>query len=172
MKNVFVEADRRLAQLTSAIAVAMFILIPILTTYQILARFVLNDPASWTEASVRLVMIWSAFLGLSLLMRQGLMISMDFLTRRVSGGYEVAFSVIQIVAILIVLGTALYGGIKLLSIIKAQRVAGLGISMAWVYAAVPFGAGLGILTVISKLLANNAKVEDPDSEQALTVSQT
>jgi TRAP-type C4-dicarboxylate transport system permease small subunit len=144
MKSVLIEADRRLAQLTAAIAVTMFILIPILTTYQILARFVLNDPASWTEAAVRLV----------------------------KGGYRIAFLAIQIAAILIVLATALYGGVKLLSIIKTQRIAGLGVSMAYAYAAVPFGAGLGILTVVSTLLSNNIQVEDPDSEQALTVSQT
>lgn len=172
MKSVLVEADRRLAQLTAAVAVTMFILIPILTTYQILARFVLNDPASWTEAAVRLVMIWSTFLGLSLLMRQGLMISMDFVTRRAKGGYRIAFLAIQVVAILIVLATALYGGVKLLSIIKAQRIAGLGVSMAYAYAAVPFGAGLGILTLVSTLISRNIQVEDPDSKQALTVSQT
>lgn len=172
MKNALVEVDRRIAQLTAVVAVTLFMLIPVLTSYQILARFVLSDPASWTEAAVRLAMIWSAMLGMSLLMRQGLMISMDFVTRRATGAYKTAFALIQIIAILIVLAVACYGGIKLISIIKAQRVAGLGISMGFAYAAIPVGAGLGILATISMLFTSSSKVEDADSQQALTVSQT
>lgn len=172
MKTMIVEIDRRLAQLTGAIAVALFLLIPILTTYQILARFVLNDPASWTEAAVRLAMIWSALLGLSLLIRSGTMISMDFLTRRAKGVYKVAFTIIHVASVFLVLGVALYGGVKLVSLINAQRIAGLGISMSYAYAAIPVGAVLGILTVVSTLIAGNTKVEDPDSQQTLTVTQS
>ena len=49
--------------------------------YQIVTRFVLEQPAEWSEMLIRFTLIWMVFLGIPTAFRQGAMVSVDVLYR-------------------------------------------------------------------------------------------
>jgi TRAP-type C4-dicarboxylate transport system permease small subunit len=164
MKSTAYWADRALARATETVAIALFLLIPILTAYQVVARFILQQPSPWSEAAIQMSMIWSTLLGFSILLRQGALLSMDFIEKRVPARFLNLLSFVHFAAAMALLLVMLFAGLKLIGIVKTQRLAGLGISMAYAYGAVPAGAVISMLTLMCRtalVLATRRDHGDP-----------
>ncbi len=67
--------------LAMAVACVMLVIASALGMFQIVTRFVLEQPAEWTEILIRLSLIWMVFMGIPLAFRQGAMVSVDVLYR-------------------------------------------------------------------------------------------
>ena len=59
----------------------MLVVASALGVFQIVTRFVLEQPAEWTEILIRVSLIWMVFLGIPMAFRQGAMVSVDVLYR-------------------------------------------------------------------------------------------
>ena len=51
----------------------------VLGMFQIITRFVLEQPAEWRKIQIRLSLIWIVFMGILMAFRQGAMVSVDVL---------------------------------------------------------------------------------------------
>src|SRR5688500_10618580 len=121
-------------------ACAMLVAASGLGLWQIVTRFVIEEPAEWTEVLIRFSLIWMVFFGVPVAFRTGAMVSVDVL-HRLSGARMrrvletvVALAALVLVAVIIVVGWqyAVRGGV--------QSMAGLeGVSMFWAYVAMPVG---------------------------------
>ncbi len=117
--------------------------------YQVLARFLLAEPVTWSESFVRVTLIWMAYMGLCGAMRTGALVSVDVLYRMCKGTARrvlqaaIAASTISLLVILVWYGTILTQRVQF------QVLAGLEISVSWAYAAIPVGAAVSILAVLA-----------------------
>ena len=84
MRQLILNADRVVGRLIMALACLTLAAAALCGGYQILARFVLEEPSTWTEVLTRTLMIWSVFLGLSASLRGGALLSVDLLYRTVA----------------------------------------------------------------------------------------
>lgn len=153
MKDTFLRIERFTSSLAMAGACAMMAVASALAMFQIVTRFVLEQPAEWTEILIRLALIWMVFLGIPVAFRQGAMVSVDVLYRwspprlRRALDWAVALASLALVAIILWWGWdyAVRG--------KVQSMAGLeSISMFWGYLALPVGALFCILGIVGNLL--------------------
>ena len=153
MKNAFLTLERWTTRLAMAGACAMLALASALGMFQIVTRFVLEQPAEWTEVLIRFSLIWMVFLAIPAAFRQGAMVSVDVLYRwsaprmRRVLDWVVALAALTLVCIIIWWGWdyAVRGGV--------QSVAGLeSVSMFWAYLAMPVGGLFCILGIIGNLL--------------------
>ena len=153
MKNAFLTLERWTTRLAMAGACAMLALASALGMFQIVTRFVLEQPAEWTEVLIRFSLIWMVFLAIPAAFRQGAMVSVDVLYRwsaprmRRALDWVVALAALTLVCIIIWWGWdyAVRGGV--------QSVAGLeSVSMFWAYLAMPVGGVFCILGIIGNLL--------------------
>ena len=64
-----------------AVACFMLVVASALGVFQIVTRFVLEQPAEWCEILIRISLIWMVFLGIPTAFRQGAMVSVDVLYR-------------------------------------------------------------------------------------------
>lgn len=106
-------------------------------TLQVLSRFVLPHPFSWTEEMARYSFIWWSFFGAAYVVRFNGHLGMDLLVNILP--YKSRW-VLQRVAFLISLAFCLlvtYQGIKITYIQAGQEGDLIPISMAWIYAVVP-----------------------------------
>lgn len=81
---------------------------------------------------------------------------------------------------LIALAVLVYYGTAMTFRVRNQMLSGLGISISWVYAAIPIGAGFSMLAVLARLLAQasgreaigltNVEAEAPPQETTPTVT--
>jgi TRAP-type C4-dicarboxylate transport system permease small subunit len=127
----------------------LFIIMVTLVAIQVLTRFVIDYPISWTEEIARFLMIYIVMLGSSLLVRKNGHIAVDFLLEIVSANTKKKIELINIVICGIFFIIFAYCGIELTIAVISQVSPTLQFSMALAYAAIPIGAILMILNAIS-----------------------
>lgn len=153
MKETFLRIERFTSGLALAGACVMLVIASALGMFQIVTRFVLEQPAEWTEILIRLSLIWMVFLGIPVAFRQGAMVSVDVLYRwspaRLRRFLDWAVALASMALILIIL----WWGWDYAERGKVQSMAGLeSISMFWGYLALPVGALFCILGIIGNLI--------------------
>jgi TRAP-type C4-dicarboxylate transport system permease small subunit len=115
---------------------------------QVFFRFVLEEPLVWSEEIAIFCLVWITFLGASLAARNRALIGVEALIRKFSGTARLRFEIlIQILSAIFFIVLIVYG-VQTAILVAGQRAAATGISMAWVYAAVPVG---GLLMLINSL---------------------
>ena len=119
----------------------------LLTFYQVLTRFILNDPAPWSELLARGIIIWGVFLGLPYAVRHGELISIDIIQSIFPNHTFLIKTCVQLV-MLTVLGILFYYGIGVTLRVNHQMVSLLNFSMSWLYVAIPIGCGLSLISIL------------------------
>ncbi|MCG1008837.1 TRAP transporter small permease [Salinicoccus sp. ID82-1] len=129
----------------------LFVIMVSLVFLQVLTRFVINYPISWTEEISRYLMIYIVFLGSALLVRRSAHIAVDFLLEIVKPKTKGILDIIILIASIIFFAILLIFGIQLTFVVIGQVTPNLQFSMAWAYAAVPVGALLMFLNALAVL---------------------
>ncbi|ALV27681.1 TRAP transporter small permease [Pannonibacter phragmitetus] len=129
------------ASLALAIAVAS-------SFWQVLGRFLFHTPASWSEALTRLALVWMVLLGISVALRKGALVAIDLAREATTGGLRRSIEAVTLVSCLIMFATLFWFGIATAQRVQMQEMAGLEISMAWGYAAIPVGSLFAALGAI------------------------
>ena len=150
MRRLLLTADRLIVNALLSVAMVLLGIAAVIGFYQVVARFVLEQPSTWSEVLVRTLIVWTVFLALGAALRSGSMIAFDFLYRSIGRRLRPWLDVLIGVASLVVLGVMLWYGLQLTLRVRPQILAGLDISIAWAYAAVPVGAAAGIVGVLAR----------------------
>jgi TRAP-type C4-dicarboxylate transport system permease small subunit len=134
-------------------ACAMLVVASALGMFQIITRFVLEQPAEWSEILIRLSLIWMVFLGIPTAFRQGAMVSVDVLYRWSPPKRPRVLDWVVAAASLALILVILWWGWDYAQRGRVQSMAGLeSISMFWGYLALPVGALFCILGIVGNLL--------------------
>lgn len=163
MKQTLLTLDRWSTSAAMAVACLMLAIASALGVFQIVTRFVLEQPAEWSEILIRISLIWMVFLGIPAAFRQGAMVSVDVLYRwsppRVRRVLDWAVSLASLTLIAIII----WWGWDYAQRGSVQTMAGLeSVSMFWAYLALPVG---GVFSVIG-ILANLADPQRNELETA------
>ena len=141
--------DRIVTNAIWALAAMLLASISVLGLYQILIRFVFNQPSSWTEEIIGRLLIWTVALGVVAAFRQGALVSVDVMLRWSRGRWR------QVVRLIILLVTATFLGLlaglgyDLAWRIRFQTFVSVPISISWAYLALPVGATFSLLAVLA-----------------------
>lgn len=154
--QVFSAIDRWVVRTVSAVAQALLVVAVGVGFYQVLARFVLQSPADWSEVLTRAVLIWAVLLGVALAFRQGAMISVAVLRNALGARGRWLDSLVSAICIGFLLFMAWVGG-QMTWRVRFQTVPSLDISISWIYLAIPVGTTLAALAVLARWL------EGPDT---------
>ncbi len=148
IRLVLLRLDRGLTNLALNLACVLLAIICALGLWQVLSRFVFSQPSTWTEESMRRLLIWCVMLGVVVAFRRGALVSVDLMLRSSRGAWQHAVRSLITVASLAFLGVLLRFGVELAWRVRFQTFASMELSMAWAYAALPVGAALAIVTVL------------------------
>lgn len=117
-------------------------------TWQVITRYALSSPSSYTEELARYLLIWIGLLGATLAYRHNMHLSFDLLLQKVNNAQKRMLQLFIHSVIAIFAGLVLcWGGLKLalLTWELNQVSASLGVRLAYVYAIIPIS---GLLMVI------------------------
>ena len=124
-----------------------------LGVFQIITRFVLEQPAEWSEVLIRFSLIWMVFLGIPMAFRQGAMVSVDVLYRWSPPNIKRVLDWVVCGAALALVAIIFWWGWDYAVRGKVQTMSGLeGISMFWAYLAMPVGALFSMLGIVGNLI--------------------
>lgn len=104
---------------------------------QVVLRYGLNNPIAWADEFAVLVFAWMVFVGAAVVQRTDSHISMDTLVRLFSGRVRLALDLLRLAAIAFVLVVLLVQGFALAERFAGVRYPAMGISRAFLYAALP-----------------------------------
>jgi TRAP-type C4-dicarboxylate transport system permease small subunit len=153
VKETFLRIERLTSGVAMAGACAMLVVASTLGMFQILTRFVFEQPAEWSEILIRLSLIWMVFLGIPAAFRAGAMVSVDVLYRTVPPRGRRALDWVVALASMALILVILWWGWDYAVRGKVQSMAGLeSISMFWGYLALPVGALFCIFGIVANLL--------------------
>ena len=153
MKSLFLIVESWTTRLAMVIACLMMAIAASLAVFQIFTRFVLEQPAEWSEVLIRFSLIWMVFLGVPMAFRQGAMISVDALYRAAPTHLKRVLDLIVALAALVLMVIILWWGYDYAVRGSVQSMAGLEtLSMFWAYIALPVGAVFSIIAIVANYL--------------------
>lgn len=117
-------------------------------TWQVVTRFIIKDPSSYTEELARFLLIWIGVLGASYALRTRSHLGIDLITQRVGPtGQMILQVVVYSLVILFAVSVMIIGGIRLVELTFSlnQLSAAMGIHMGYIYTVVPISGLLMVL---------------------------
>ena len=153
MKAFILSLERWTTGIATVLACVMLAIASALGVFQIFTRFVLEQPAEWSEVLIRFSLFWMVCLGIPMAFRQGAMISVDALYRAVPTHIKRVLDLIVALAALVLMTIILWWGYDYAVRGSVQSMAGLEtLSMFWAYIALPVGAVFSIIAIIANYL--------------------
>ena len=149
MKAALLRLDRALTGGALALACVLLAVICALGLWQVLARFVFSQPSTWTEESMRRLLIWCVMLGVVAAFRHGALVSVDLMLRLSKGWWQRTVRLLITASSVAFLSVLVWFGTDLAWRVRFQTFASMELSMAFAYAALPVGAVLSIVAVLA-----------------------
>ena len=153
MKQAFLKFERWTTGFSMGVACLMLAIASVLGMFQIITRFVLEQPAEWSEILIRLSLIWIVFMGILMVFRQGAMVSVDVLYRWSPPRIRRVLDWVVCLAALVLIAVIIWWGWDYSLRGRVQSMAGLeSISMFWGYVAMPVGGMFCVIGLIGNLI--------------------
>lgn len=141
--------DRHLFRLVSIVTQLLLLSAVGAGFFQVIARFVLQSPADWSEAWTRASLIWTVMLGIALAFRHGAMLSVEMLHSLFGARNKRLLEHLVLIITLGFLGFLAWVGGQMTWRVRFQTMPSLEVSISWVYVSIPIGATLAIIAVVA-----------------------
>ncbi len=127
-----------------------FIAMVVLTCWQVLTRYVLKNPSTWSEELVGYLFAWMSLLGASIVTCERGHMNIPIIVERFSETVQKGLNCFgEIVAFLFSVVILVYGGIKITTLAMGQMTSSLGVPIGIFYIVLPL---CGILNMIYTVL--------------------
>ncbi len=127
-----------------------FIAMVILTFWQVLTRYILKDPSTWSEELVGYLFAWMSLLGASIVTCERGHMNIPILVERFNGTVQKILDCFgEVVAFLFSVVILVFGGIQITTLAMGQMTSSLGIPIGFFYIVLPL---CGILNAIYTIL--------------------
>ncbi|MFN3295187.1 TRAP transporter small permease [Caldimonas sp.] len=149
VRAVLRSVDRAVESVALYVACALLAVIVCLGMWQVVSRFVLSQPSTFTEEAMRRLLIWMVMLGVVAAFRQGALVSVDLMLRLSTGAWRRVVRGLITASSLAFLSVLVWYGFDLAWRVRFQTFASMDLSMGWAYAALPVGALLAMVAVVA-----------------------
>jgi TRAP-type C4-dicarboxylate transport system permease small subunit len=118
----------------------------LLVAYQVIARYILNDPSSWSEELARIVFIYMTFLGAALAIKRGRSLKITVFIDRLPPKLRfISYNLINGTISIVFLIFAVYYSYWLIRTLSASHTPSLELPVSVLYVSVPIGCLLMIV---------------------------
>jgi len=140
------KARKALDWVSEKLSILIIAVMVVLVTWQVVTRYIFSSPVPWSEQLSKYLFVWLVLInGAYMFGKHGHMkvaFFQELLPQKIQRWLNIF---IELVVIMFALAVLLYGGVMALRLGIAQTDAALGISMGYVYAALPLS---GIITTL------------------------
>jgi TRAP-type C4-dicarboxylate transport system permease small subunit len=153
------ETKSKLDRFISTMLVVLMALMVINVTWQVVSRYVFQDPSSFTDELARYMLIWLGMFGSAYVAGKKEHLAIDILLTSLSSRNQMKLMVfIDACVLVFALTSMLIGGSNLVYItfILGQKSAALQIPLAYVYGIIPFS---GLLVIYYQLVAMSQSIQ-------------
>jgi TRAP-type C4-dicarboxylate transport system permease small subunit len=159
--------ERGLLAFQAGLAALFLVVIVFCVFGQFAGRSLFNVGLHWTAELARFSFVWCALMGAAAAAQTGALHRVDVLLRRFEGRARTLFEGIVLLLVFAILIYLLFSGVRLTMRVAGQTSSTMGISMAWVYAAMPVSSLCMMLGVVLNLV----RLRDHPQAQGETAPQ-
>ena len=120
-------------------SLALFATLAFIVFYQVFTRYVMDDPAGWTEEIARYFLVAIVFIGAAMSVRKNNHIQVDYFYRLIPKAAGRVMSIAVDIARCVFLGYASWLCWLMIQRIGSSRMAIIDLPMGWVFGAMLFG---------------------------------
>ena len=137
----------------NVLAGVSFLAMVALTCWQVLTRYVLQNPSSWSEELVSYLFAWMALFGASLVVGERGHMNIPIVVERMGETGRKFFAIFAELVALVFSGVILvYGGIQITSLAMGQMTSSLGLPIGVFYIILPLSGVLNIVYTILNIV--------------------
>ena len=127
-----------------------FVLMTLLTCWQVFTRYILGRPSSWSEELVSYLFAWMALFGASLVVGERGHMNIPLLVEKSTPNVRKGLSILaEMIAALFAGIILVFGGIQITDLAMAQMTSALGVPVGVFYIVLPLS---GILNIVYCIL--------------------
>lgn len=150
-------------QALHALAGGSFLVMVVLTCWQVVTRYVLNAPSAWSEELVSYMFAWMALLGASLVVGERGHMNIPILVERLGPAGRKVFAILaEMIAGLFAIVILVYGGMQITSLAMGQMTSSLGVPVGVFYIVLPLSGVLNLVYVILNIVDICRSQQNPD----------
>lgn len=138
--------------LVKYVLVVMLAVMFVLTTLQVILRYVFNSALSWSEELVRFIFVWATFLGAAIGVKEHIHIGVDAVVNLFPSRLRRCADTLVYLIILIFGIVLIAAGLPVVTLTHGQRSPALEMPMSYVYAAIPAAGVLVIFYAIGQIV--------------------
>lgn len=136
------------------ILAALMLVMTVLISWQVFARYVMGSSLTFSEEVSRFSMVWMTMLGAAYAYRYGSLIAVDLLVSLSGPRVSRVFHLFIAAASCTFAFVLLKYGLELTQRVATQTAPSTRVSMAWLYGAIPTGAALIVLNSLAIIAAD------------------
>ena len=137
----------------NVLAGVSFLAMVALTCWQVLTRYVLQNPSSWSEELVSYLFAWMALFGASLVVGERGHMNIPIVVERMGDKGRKFFAIFAELVVFTFSGVILvYGGIQITSLAMGQMTSSLGLPIGVFYIILPLSGMLNIVYTILNIV--------------------
>ena len=127
-----------------------FSIMTLLTVWQVLTRYIFNNPSTWSEELASYIFAWVTILGAAYVFGKREHMSIPVVVERFSESVQQKLAILsEVVVLLFAVVIMIYGGISITSLGMGQLSSSLGLPMGYFYMVIPIS---GVFTAIYSVL--------------------
>ncbi len=154
----------------NVLAGASFLAMVVITTWQVITRYILDNPSSWSEELVSYLFAWASLLGACLVTGERGHMNIPILVEKFSQSGQKGFAIAgELIAFLFSVIILLYGGAQITQLAMGQQTSSLGVAVGVFYFVLPLAGvlnGLYALLNIADIVSGAIPIgEKPDDEK-------
>ena len=135
-----------LTHLLNVLAGGSFLVMVVLTCWQVFTRYILGNPSSWSEELVSYMFAWMSLLGASLVTSERGHMNIPILVERTGpGAQKLLLCVGELIAFLFSAVILVFGGVQIANLAMGQMTSSLGVPIGIFYIVLPLS---GVLNMV------------------------
>jgi TRAP-type C4-dicarboxylate transport system permease small subunit len=155
---------RFIRRTTESAIIFLFAVLVAVVFYQVVARYIFNDPPSWTEELARYCQVWIILLTSSICIRKGSHLAVDYFGHRINLEVKRKINIVMSTLIALYILVVTFFGWKLMVVGQYQLSPALQVKMSFVYVIFPLS---GVLMLLEAIVKTNSLIREktPDSSE-------
>lgn len=139
-----------ITRILNGLAGISFLAMVILTCWQVLTRYVLQDPSTWSEELVGYLFAWMSLLGASLVTCERGHMNIPIIVERFNAPMQKLLNCLgEVIAFLFSAVILVFGGVQITTLAMGQMTSSLGVPIGIFYIVLPL---CGVLNMIYTVL--------------------
>ena len=163
-----------LNNILNVLAGVSFLAMVALTCWQVITRYILQNPSSWSEELFSYLFAWMALLGASIVVGERGHMNIPILVNRMGPAARKVLNIFaEVVACIFAAVILVYGGIQITTLAMGQMTSSLGVPIGIFYIVLPLCGVLNIIYTILNIIGivKGEISTDPVDEAAQEVAK-